>query len=68
MDLLSLRPHMTVGLVDRNRVQFYYANHAVVLMSSATGLSLHDDESGIDRLIVVLITLRRISQICPRAV
>lgn len=52
-DLLSLRPHVTVGLVDRNRIQFYHANHTVVLVSSVIDLS--DDEGGIDRFIAFLI-------------
>jgi len=61
MELLSVRPHVTVGLVHRDSVQFYHANHSVVLVSSVVDLSLHDDESGIDRLIAILIAFRRLS-------
>jgi len=60
-DLLSLRPHVTVGLVDRNRIQFYHANHAVVLVSSVIDLSLRNDKSGIDRFIAILIAFRYLS-------
>lgn len=60
MELLSIRPHVTVGLVDRNRIQFYHANHSVVLVSSAINLSLEDDEGSIDKLIAILIAFRRL--------
>ena len=61
IQLLSIHPHVTVGLVDRNRVQFYHANHSVVLVSSVIDLSSEDDEGGIDRLIAILIAFRRLS-------
>jgi len=61
MDLLSLRSHMTVSLVDNNHIQFYHANHSVVLLSSVIDLSLHDDEGGIDRFIAALIALSLLS-------
>lgn len=43
-ELLPLRPHITVYLVNRNRIQFHHANRAVVLVSSVIDLSLHDDK------------------------
>jgi len=61
MDLLSLRPHLTVGLAERGRIQFYHANHSVVLVSSAIDLLHGDDEGGIDRLIAILIAFRNLS-------
>ncbi|KAF9648771.1 hypothetical protein BDM02DRAFT_2074741 [Thelephora ganbajun] len=60
MELLSLRPHVTVGLVDHHRIQLYHADHSVVLVSSVADLSLHDDEGSIDRLIAILIAFRRL--------
>ena len=38
MDLLPLRPHVTVGLVDCDRIEFYHADHSVVLVSSVIDL------------------------------
>ena len=61
MEFLSLRPHVTVGLADRDRIQFYHTNHSVVLVSSVIDLSLHDDESSIDRMVAILIAFRRLS-------
>lgn len=61
LELLSIRPHVTVGLVDGRRIQFYHANHSVVLVSSIIDLSLHNDEGGIDTLIAILIAFRRVS-------
>ena len=58
LELLSLRPHVTVGLVDCDCIRFYHVNHSTVLVSSAIDLSLQDDEGGIDRFIAVLITFR----------
>ena len=52
---------MTVCLVDRNCIQFYHANHTVVLVSSVIDLSLRDDKTGIDRFIAILIALRYLS-------
>jgi len=61
MELLSNHPHVTVCLVDRERIQFYHANHSVVLISSIIDLSLRKDGGGIDKLIAVLIAFRRLS-------
>jgi len=60
-ELLSLRPHVTVCLADRNRIQFYHANHTVILVSSVIDLSLRDDKGGIDRFIAILIAFRYLS-------
>ena len=60
-ELLSLRPHITVGLAERDRVQLYHANHTVVLVSPVIDLSLHDDGGGIDTFIAVLIAFRYLS-------
>ena len=59
--LLSVRPHVTVCLVDGNRIQFYHANHSVVLVSSVIDLSVDNGENGIDMLIAILIAFRRLS-------
>ena len=60
-ELLSLHPHVTVCLVDCNRIQFYHANHTVVLVSSVIDLSLRDDKAGIDRFVAILIAFRYLS-------
>jgi len=61
MDLLSLRPHVTVGLAERGCIQFHHTNHSVVLVSSAVDLLHSDNESGIDRLIAIFIAFRHLS-------
>lgn len=63
MLFLSFRPHVTIGLVDRNRIQFYHADHSVVLISSPISLSLQDKEGGIDRFIAILIAFHRLSML-----
>jgi len=53
-----LRSHATVGLVDRDRLQLYYANRSVILVSSAVNFSEGD---GLDKFIAVVIAFRRLS-------
>lgn len=56
MELLSIRPHVTVCLVEGNCIQFYHANHSVVLVSSVIDL-----DNDIDSLIGILIAFRRLA-------
>ena len=51
-------PHATVCLLDRDRLQFYHANHSVILVSTAINL-LKDD--GLDKLIAIIIASRWLS-------
>ena len=64
LDLFSIpafRSHATVGLVDRNRIQFYHANHSVILVSSAIAFSTADDVEGLNKLIAIVIAFGRLS-------
>ena len=47
--------------MDRNRIQFYHANHSVILVSSAIGFSTADPEEGLDRFIAIVIASSRLS-------
>lgn len=55
------RSHITMGLVDRDRIQFYHANHSVVLVSSGVDFSLHDRTGGLDKFIAIVIALGKLS-------
>ena len=57
----GLRSHATVAIVDRNRIQFYYATHSVILVSSAIAFSTFDPEEGVDKFIAILIAFNRLS-------
>ena len=57
----AFRSHATIGLVDRNRVQFYHANHSVILVSSAIGFSTADPKDELDRFIAIVIAFSRLS-------
>jgi hypothetical protein len=57
----AFRSHATVGLVDRDRIQFYHANHSVILVSSAINFGSGDKAGGLDKLIAILIAFSRLS-------
>ena len=57
----AFRSHATVGLVDRNRIQLYHANHSVILVSSAIAFSPKDDIEGVDKFIAIVIAFGRLS-------
>ena len=48
----SLLSHATSGLVDRDRLQLYHANHSVILVSSAINFS---DGDGLNKFIAFFI-------------
>jgi hypothetical protein len=56
----AFRSHVTIGLVDRDRIQFYHANHSVILVSSAIKFSTTDSE-GLERFIAIIIAFSRLS-------
>ena len=57
----NFRSHATVGLVDRDRIQFYHANHSVTLVSSAISFSASDRTGGLDKFIAIVIGFSRLS-------
>ena len=57
----AFRSHATIGLVDRDRIQFYHANHSVILVSSAINFSVTDREGGLDKFIAIVIAFSRLS-------
>jgi hypothetical protein len=57
----AFRSHATIGLVDRDRIQFYHANHSVILVSSAINFSGRDGNSGLDKFIAIVIAFSRLS-------
>ena len=57
----AFRSHATIGLVDRDRIQFYHANHSVILVSSAINFSVTDRASGLDKFIAIVIAFSRLS-------
>ena len=57
----GFRSHATVGLVDRDRIQFYHANHSVILVSSAIGFGKNGPKDGLDKLIAIVIAFSRLS-------
>jgi len=56
----AFRSHATIGLVDRDRIQFYHANHSVILVSSGINFS-RQDEKGLDKLIAIVIAFSRLT-------
>jgi hypothetical protein len=54
----AFRSHATIGLVDRDRIQFYHANHSVILVSSGINFSQDD---GLDKFIAIVIAFGRLS-------
>ena len=57
----AFRPHATIGLIDRDCIQFYHANHSVVLVSSAINLLSSDRTDGLDKFIAIVIAFSRLS-------
>jgi len=57
----AFRSHATIALVDRDRVQFYHANHSVVLVSCALSFSESDQENGLDKFIAIVIAFGRLT-------
>ena len=57
----AFRSHATIGLVDRDRIQFYHANHSVILVSSAINFSASDRTGGLDKFIAIVIAFSRLS-------
>jgi len=57
----AFRSHATIGLVDRDRIQFYHANHSVILVSSAINFSVTDRAGGLDKFIAIVIAFSRLS-------
>jgi hypothetical protein len=57
----AFRSHATVGIVDRDRIQFYHANRSVILVSSAINFGSKGREDGLDKLIAILIAFDRLS-------
>ena len=57
----AFRSHVTIGLVDRDRIQFYHANHSVILVSSAISFSATDRTGGLDKFIAIVIAFSRLS-------
>ena len=57
----GFRSHATVALIDRDRIQFYHANHSVVLVSSAIDFGTNDTKDGLDKLIATVIAFSRLS-------
>jgi len=53
------RLHATVALVDRDRIQFYHANHSVILVSSAISFSENARIGGLEKLIAIMIAFSR---------
>jgi len=57
----TFRSHATVGLVDRDRIQFYHANHSVILVSSAVNFATSGRMEGLDKFIAIMIAFHRLS-------
>ena len=57
----AFRSHATIGLVDRDRIQFYHANHSVILVSSAINFSASDRTGELDKFIAIVIAFSRLS-------
>jgi len=57
----AFRSHATVGLVDRDRIQFYHANRSVVLVSSALSFAKDDRTDGLKKFIAIGIAFGRLS-------
>ena len=63
----AIRPHATVGLADRNRIQFYHPNHSVILISSAINFGPIDEADGLDKLIAIVIAFPHATTVPPAA-
>ena len=57
----AFRSHATIGLVDRDRIQFYHADHSAILVSSAINFSASDRTGGLDKFIAIVIAFSRLS-------
>ena len=57
----AFRSHATIALVDRDRIQFYHANHSVILVSSAISFSTTDTKDGLDKFIAIVIAFGRLT-------
>jgi len=57
----AFRSHATVCLVDRDRIQFYHANHSVILVSSAINFSQNYQGDGVDKFIAIVIGFSQLS-------
>ena len=57
----AFRSHATIGLVDRDRIQFHHANHSVILVSSAINFLSSDHTNGLDKFIAIVIAFSRLS-------
>ena len=55
----AFRSHATIGLVDRDRIQFYHANHSVILVSSAINFSV--GHQGVNKFIAIVIAFSKLS-------
>ena len=57
----AFRSHATVSLVDRGRIQFYHANHSVILVSSAINFTTSGGMEGLDKCLAIMIAFRHLS-------
>jgi hypothetical protein len=57
----AFRSHATIGLIDRDRIQLYHANHSVILVSSAIKFTSDNEGGGLDKLIAIMIAFSRLS-------
>jgi hypothetical protein len=57
----AFRSHITVGLVDRDRIQFYHANRSVILVTSGINFSPSDNTGGLEKFIAIVIAFSRLS-------
>jgi hypothetical protein len=57
----AFRSHATIGLVDRDRIQFYHANHSVILVTSALSFAKSEPTVGLDKFIAIVIAFGRLS-------
>ena len=53
--------HLTVSVVDRNRIRFYHATHSVILVSSAIAFSTFDEEDGLGKFIAIVVAFNQLS-------
>ena len=57
----AFRSHATIGFIVRDRIQPYYTNRSVVLVSSAIGFGGHGETGGLDKLTAIVIAFSRLS-------
>ena len=57
----TFRSHATVGLVDRDRIQFYHANRSVILVTSAINFAASGHTGGVDKFIAIVIAFSRLA-------